>query len=95
MSSYSLVFISAAMLIYRDYDKVHYIWPLTVIGLFFSGYKYRLQKFADGADSGICLSGVSCSDIAVEYFGFMTLPFMGMIAFGLILAATWLIYTDR
>ncbi|USN55649.1 MAG: hypothetical protein H6765_03520 [Candidatus Peribacteria bacterium] len=70
----------------KDLHSLDYTLPLVIVGLIFSVYKYWLEKFSDGDVLGLCTSQVSCSDISVEYFGFMTMAFFGIVAF-IIMAA--------
>lgn len=74
--TYPIFIISSIALWKKETHIIHYIWPFALIGLFFSTYKYRLEKFASGDTFGICTSPVSCSTISLEYFGFVTLSFL-------------------
>jgi disulfide bond formation protein DsbB len=71
---------------YRD-DRgiIPYVIPLTTIGGCFSLYHYLEQKvpaFAMIAPS--CTVGVPCSQEYINWLGFITIPFMALVAFILI-----------
>lgn len=56
-----------------------YTLPMTIIGLSISSYHYYLQQFASKGDNGLCQMG--CSGKYIDWFGFITIPFMALIAF--------------
>ncbi|HJP41164.1 MAG TPA: disulfide oxidoreductase [Dehalococcoidia bacterium] len=69
-----------------------YVLPLATVGFGFSTYHYYVQN-AEIHASGFCRVGASCSVKWVNYFGFVTIPFMAQVAFALIiivmLATVW------
>ncbi|OGH38220.1 MAG: hypothetical protein A2905_04245 [Candidatus Levybacteria bacterium RIFCSPLOWO2_01_FULL_36_10] len=66
----------------EDYSVKKYIIPLCVFGLFIAIYNAILQMYP-----GIlpCSSAVSCGTKYVNFLGFITIPFMSVVAFLLIL----------
>ncbi|MFC7394924.1 disulfide oxidoreductase [Scopulibacillus cellulosilyticus] len=59
-----------------------YTLPLTMIGGIVSIIHYSEQKL--GLFRGICQSGIPCSGEYINWFGFITIPFLALIAFVLI-----------
>ncbi|MGJ9459336.1 disulfide oxidoreductase [Oceanobacillus sp. CF4.6] len=55
---------------------------LSGIGMFVSMYHYMVQKVSAFHElGGTCTGGVPCNAIYVNYFGFVTIPFLAGIAF--------------
>lgn len=63
-----------------DTKFVDYILPLSVAGIFLTGYQYATQKLGLHLVSE-CSTAVPCDEIQLEYFGFMTIPFLAFAAF--------------
>ncbi len=63
-----------------DIKCVDYILPLSVTGIFLTGYQYATQKFGLELISE-CTTTVPCDEIQLEYLGFMTIPFLAFLAF--------------
>lgn len=80
---YPIVFISGVGLTTNDRTVSKYILPLSILGTLLTGYHYALQKFYV-VDLFKCSSFVPCSEIQVDYFGFITIPLLGFIAFAAI-----------
>ena len=58
---------------------------LSGIGMFVSLYHYLVQKVSAFQDlGGACTGGVPCNVIYVNYFGFITIPMMALVAFVII-----------
>jgi disulfide bond formation protein DsbB len=75
------------MAFYRnDRDIYKYVLPMSVIGMLLSGYHYALQKLPSLQEFGTCTSGVPCSGHYINWFGFVTIPFLALIAFTFITA---------
>lgn len=70
--------------------------PFSVIGLGVSTYHYLLQKVPGMAPPAACAAGVPCTGVYVNYFGFVTIPFMAGTAFLLItLGLTYVALRER
>lgn len=78
---YPLVIIYGAALLKKDVRIAFSGVILSGIGMFISTYHYLLQKVPALHDLGAACSGPSCTAIYVNYFGFVTIPFMAGIAF--------------
>lgn len=88
--TYPIVLISAVALLTRDYTVWKYILPMSILGIFLEAYHYILQIFS--LHNWFCDPANPCSALDVIYFGFVTIPFLALIAFILItIACFWLI----
>lgn len=77
---YPLTLISLIGLIKKSSDTVDYMIPAVVIGLCLEIYHYALQKFPIGT-SAFCTRANPCNALQVDYFGFITIPFLCLTAF--------------
>lgn len=89
---YPLVVLILVGIIKQDELLPNYVLPLSVIGILMSTYHYLTQWGIFG-DSTACAAGTPCSIRYINWFGFVTIPFMALTAFVLItifmLAARW------
>lgn len=70
---------------YVDDRKVaRYVLPLSVIGMGVSAYHFIGQKFPSLIPPGVCRGGVPCTAAYINWFGFITIPFLAFVAFTLI-----------
>lgn len=60
-----------------------YVLPLTLIGGAISLYHYLVQKVPGFADIKPCVQGVPCNIQYINWFGFVTIPFLALTAFTL------------
>lgn len=60
-----------------------YILPLTIIGGSISLYHYLIQKVPGFANIKPCVQGVPCNIQYINWFGFVTIPFLALTAFTL------------
>ena len=77
---YPLVFIIPVGLIRNDKNMPYYILPLTVFGLIIAFYQSLLQ-WNIISETIQCSNGVSCATTQINYFGFITIPFLSLLAF--------------
>ncbi len=82
---YPLVLIFLINLLYPDDKLLKYSMPLVLIGLFFSIY-HNLLMFGIIPESVVpCVQGVPCSTEYINWLGFITIPFLSLIAYSAIL----------
>ncbi|RKQ18326.1 disulfide bond formation protein B [Oceanobacillus bengalensis] len=62
-----------------------YVLPMAVIGWFISLFHYMQQKIPGFAAIKPCTSGVPCNMQYINWFGFITIPFLALTAFTLII----------
>ncbi|MBI3559463.1 hypothetical protein HY085_03640, partial [Candidatus Gottesmanbacteria bacterium] len=58
-----------------------YVLPLSILGGSLAFYQYLLQRGIIPSGIGPCTLGISCTTKYVEYFGFITIPFLSSLAF--------------
>jgi disulfide bond formation protein DsbB len=68
--------------------------PLSVIGLATATYHYLLQKVPAIAPPASCALGVPCNVQYINWFGFVTIPFLALVAFALITVAMVVLWRD-
>lgn len=78
---YPLAAVIAVGLLTRDRHLPKYVLPLSTLGFFVAFYHYLLEK-TDWFDSfAVCSAGVSCTTMWINWFGFVTIPFLSLIGF--------------
>ncbi len=55
--------------------------PVAVVGALIALYHYAEQQQIIGGSEGFCDSSSPCTDIWVEHFGFISIPFMSLTGF--------------
>ncbi|MCS6828060.1 MAG: disulfide oxidoreductase [Caldilinea sp.] len=78
---YPLAGFIAIGLLRRDSNLPYYVLPFSVFGLSMSTYHYLLEKTDLFAGSAVCTQGVSCTTQWINWFGFVTIPFLALIGF--------------
>ena len=71
-------------LLRRDQNLPHLVLPFSLVGQSFSTYHYLLQKTDIFGTTTVCQTGAPCSSVWINWFGFVTIPFLAMTAFFLI-----------
>lgn len=87
IAMYPLVVILSVGILRKNKDLPLYVLPLSLIGLAIGLYHNLLYYNIIPETAAPCALGVSCTTKFVEYFGFITIPFLSMIAFGIISVA--------
>ena len=80
---YPLVLIILVGIIKRDEYLPDYVLPFSILGIAVAGYHYLIQVGVFSHPS-TCEAGIPCDMRWVNYLGFITIPFMALIAFTLI-----------
>jgi disulfide bond formation protein DsbB len=78
----------------NDRRQIPYLLPLSVIGGSISLYHYAEQKIPGLAKLLPCTSGVPCNEDYINWLGFITIPFLALIAFILIFVLLWMGRSD-
>lgn len=81
---YPIVPISLIGFLKKAKDVHHYILPLAIPGLILEIYHYTLQKSSFESPFE-CTGANPCAALSVDYFGFITIPFLCGTAFIIIL----------
>ncbi|MFF2886452.1 disulfide oxidoreductase [Paenibacillus sp. NPDC057967] len=69
---------------YDEHSIKKYVLPLSILGMLVSSFHYMEQKIPGFAAIKPCTQGVPCSAQYINWFGFVTIPFLALIAFTLI-----------
>ncbi len=83
---YPLVAIIAVGIIRKDKGVPYYVLPLTIIGLFIATYHNLLYWKILPESYAPCAAGISCTTKLIEWFGFVTIPFLSFLSFAIITA---------
>ena len=94
IAMYPLVLIIGIGIITEDTRWKVYALPLALIGLALAVYHNLVYYGIIPESLTPCAQGVSCSERQLEWFGFVTIPLMGLAAF-LVISAILLIYKPR
>ncbi len=81
---YPLVVILGIGTFQSDTSVKKYVLPLSIVGSIISLFHYLEQKVPGFGGIKPCVSGVPCSAEYINWFGFITIPFLALIAFTLI-----------
>ncbi|TCI53812.1 disulfide bond formation protein B [Exiguobacterium sp. SH1S21] len=92
---YPLVFVLGMAVFTNDRQVKKYVLPLAITGGMISLYHYLVQKVPGFADIKPCVEGVPCNVQYINWFGFVTIPFLALTAFTLITLLMLNIKTDK
>lgn len=79
----------------NDFSVKKYVLPMAVIGWFISLFHYLQQKVPGFAAIKPCTSGVPCNTQYINWLGFITIPFLALTAFTLIIIFMLLIRNSK
>ncbi|HEX7259962.1 MAG TPA: disulfide oxidoreductase [Candidatus Saccharimonadia bacterium] len=82
---YPLVIILGVGILRAERAIYHYVLPLATIGWMIALYHTLIQWKIIPDDLSPCVQGVSCTTVQVNLLGFITIPFMSLVAFSIIL----------
>ncbi|MBJ7956138.1 disulfide bond formation protein B [Bacillus cereus group sp. N28] len=81
---YPLCIILGIATFYNEKNIKKYILPISIIGGSISLYHYAIQKVPRFSEINPCVQGVPCNVDYINWLGFITIPFLALIAFCLI-----------
>lgn len=81
---YPMAGLLALGLLRSDTHLPHLVIPFTLVGGSISVYHYLLQKTSIFDSAATCAVGVPCTTAWINWFGFVTIPFLALLAFFLI-----------
>jgi disulfide bond formation protein DsbB len=88
---YPLVILLGVASAKKDYQMSLYGLILSVIGGLISLYHYSIQKVPFLNDLGDACGIVPCNTDYINWFGFITIPFLALVAFTLIAISQYLV----
>lgn len=89
---YPLIIIIAVGILTKDKKLPLYVLPFSMIGTVIALYHYLLQRGIIPDTLGPCQLGVSCATRYIEWFGFITIPFLSLLSFVTITILMYLLY---
>jgi len=84
IAMYPLVLLLGIAAWKRDIGIRLYAIPLAAVGATISAYHYLLEWFPQ-IDAGACTVGIPCTQVWFREFGFVSLPFLALTAFLLVI----------
>lgn len=81
---YPLVWIIAFGIVKKDKNMPLYALPLSIIGFLIASFHVLLYYKIIPEASAPCIQGISCTTKYIEFFGFITIPFLSWLGFALI-----------
>lgn len=78
---YPLVLIIGIGIVKKDKNMPLYALVMSSIGGVIALFHYLLQMGIIPDALAPCVQGISCTSRLIEYFGFITIPFMSLVAF--------------
>jgi disulfide bond formation protein DsbB len=69
---------------YDEHKIKKYVLPLSILGILVSSFHYMEQKIPGFAVIKPCTQGVPCNIQYINWFGFVTIPFLALTGFVLI-----------
>ena len=92
---YPLALILGIATFNSDFTVKKYVLPMTIIGWFISLFHYLQQKVPGFANIKPCTNGVPCNTEYINWLSFITIPFLALTAFSLIIIFMFLIRTSK
>jgi disulfide bond formation protein DsbB len=77
-----------------DQDIVKYALPMSIFGLGIATFHYMEQKIPGFGLPELCQVGVPCSAEYFNWLGFITIPFLSLVAFLMITVLMWFVWLD-
>ncbi|PCN44328.1 disulfide bond formation protein B [Brevibacillus laterosporus] len=81
---YPLTILLGMAVYHNDTSIYRYILPLSIIGMITSAYHYSVQKVPFMKGMSFCTQGVPCTGEYINWLGFITIPFLALVAFVMI-----------
>lgn len=81
---YPLVILLLLGLFPFDKKVIRYTLPLSLVGTAVAVYHNLLYYKILPESAAPCIQGISCTTVQIQWFGFITIPFMSLVGFTLI-----------
>ena len=86
---YTIPIVLGIGIYYKDKKVDRYVWPMAIIGWVIAFYHTLLQWNILPESVAPCQAGISCTTVQINWFGFMTIPFMSLVAFSGVLISLY------
>lgn len=92
---YPLVLLLGIAYVKRDINIAVYSLFFSGIGAIISLYHYAIQKIPFFADQAIGCGRIPCTAQYINWFGFISIPFLSLIAFIVIFICSYILWRSR
>ncbi|MEH7884627.1 disulfide oxidoreductase [Bacillus sp. JJ1609] len=89
---YPFALILGIAVVKKDYRISVYTMAMSAVGALISIYHYSLQKVPFMADNAVTCGRVPCTGQYINWFGFITIPFLALSAFIIIFTLSMIIW---
>ena len=89
---YPLAIVFFIALFPTEKKVVKFSFPLIFLGWLTAVYHNLLYYKILPESSSPCVQGISCTTVQIEWFGFITIPFLALVAFTLLLILITILY---
>jgi disulfide bond formation protein DsbB len=79
----------------KDYRIASYSLPIASIGACISLYHYAIQKISALSAAGAACGRVPCTGEYINWFGFVTIPFLALIGFIAIAVCSFIVIKNK
>ncbi|WOA64251.1 disulfide oxidoreductase [Bacillus mycoides] len=79
----------------KDYRIASYSLPIASIGACISLYHYAIQKVSALSVAGAACGRVPCTGEYINWFGFVTIPFLALIGFIIIAVCSFIVIKNK
>jgi disulfide bond formation protein DsbB len=90
IAMYPLVPILAIGILKKDKLLPYYVLPLSLVGLTIAFYHNLLYYNIIPEAAAPCALGISCTTKFIEWFGFITIPFLSFLGFAIISSSMYI-----
>ena len=90
IAMYPLVLILGFGILKKDRTALDYAFPLAIIGWLIAAYHNLLYYNILPEAMAPCKAGISCTTRYIEWFGFVTIPLLALVAFSVILVCLYI-----
>ncbi len=91
---YPFTVVLGIAVIKKDFQISFYSMILSGIGILTSAYHYALQKLSFLADTAPSCGKVPCTGQYINWFGFISIPFLALIAFIIIFVCSYILWKN-
>ncbi|WP_147533079.1 disulfide oxidoreductase [Bacillus marasmi] len=89
---YPMVLILVIAIVKKDFRISFYTMFLSAVGAVISLYHYSIQKVPFMADNAVSCGRIPCTGQYINWLGFVTIPFLALIAFVIIFICSLFIW---
>lgn len=89
---YPLVVILGIAAVRKDVKQAIYVLTLSGLGILMAGFHYATQKLPSMSQTINACGDVRCDTQYINWLGFVTIPFLALLAFAIIFIIQWLLW---